>query len=98
MIRDTSLDAYFEHRNSGKMSTQCGRIYNAIKNGSQKDYSLQEIVKLTGEMISSVSARCKKMKDDGVLEESESRKCSITGKTVHPVKIKPKQLSLLEAA
>ncbi len=95
MLRDTSLNAYFEHRNSGRMSNQCGRILNAIKNGTQRDYSLQEIVKLTGEMISSVSARCKKMKDDGILEEAESRKCKITGKTVHPVRIKPKQLILL---
>ncbi|WP_396189813.1 hypothetical protein [Flavobacterium sp.] len=84
-VRGASLAAYQELTETGKLSNQANKILTAMKAG--RDYSLQELSRLTGIAINAVSGRCNDMKRLGVLVEATSRKCSITGRSVHPVRI-----------
>lgn len=84
-VRGASLAAYKEITESGRLGNQAKKILAAMKAG--RDYSLQELSRLTGIAINAVSGRCNDMKRLGVLVEATSRKCSITGRSVHPVRI-----------
>ena len=84
-IRDSSRAAYRDLKDSGKLGNQCQKILQSMKAGS--DYSLQEISRITGIAINAISGRCHSMKKLGVLIEAPTRRCSITGKTIHPVMI-----------
>ena len=84
-VRNTSLTAYNELK-QGKLSTQQQTILNHLQHG--KNYSLQEIVKITGYAINAVSGRVNNLKKLNLLVESiEKRPCSITGKTIQPVEL-----------
>lgn len=85
-MRDTSIEAYRELRYNGTLSKQQKRIINVF--WPQENWSLQEVVKLTGLPINTVSGRCNELKKAGYLEEAPKRKCSITGRTIHPLRIK----------
>lgn len=88
-VRETSLDTYRDITDSGKVGQQAQTILNHIKPGY--DYSLQELVKLTGIAINAISGRVNDLKKMGLLVESTKRACSITKRTVHPVKLPSKQ-------
>jgi hypothetical protein len=83
MIASTSVLAYKEHRAIGKVGAQCSHIFDAMEFG--KDYSRRELAKLTGLELSSVCGRVNEMLGSGMLQENGSRKCQITGKTIHPI-------------
>lgn len=82
-VREASLIAYRDLSDSGKIGTQAQTILNHMKAG--RDYSLQELSRLTGIAINAISGRCNDLKKIGLLVEAACRKCSITGRTVHPV-------------
>lgn len=84
-VRESSLAAYRELTNSGKIGAQAQKILSAIRYGM--DYSLQEISRSTGIAINAVSGRCNDLKKIGLLVEAAARKCSVTGRTVHPVRL-----------
>ena len=52
------------------------------------DYSLQEISAKTGIPINAVSGRCNELKKSNYIEETDKRKCSITKRTINPVRRK----------
>lgn len=53
-----------------------------------KDYSFRELTELTGVLPSTISARVNEMRDDfKVIERSDKRKCSVTGRLVVPHRI-----------
>lgn len=79
----TSMFAYQEHKESGKMGKQARSILH--KMDLNKDYSRREIVELTGLELSSVCGRINELLQIGVLKEVSQRKCKITGKTIKPV-------------
>jgi DNA-binding IclR family transcriptional regulator len=83
MIATTSVMAYKEHKAVGKVGAQCIHIFDAMQ--FDKDYSRRELAKLTGLELSSVCGRVNEMLESGMLQENNSRKCQITGKTIHPV-------------
>ena len=82
-VRDASLAAYQEISDSGSLGKQASAILASMRAG--RDYSLQELSRITGIAINAVSGRCHGMKKIGVIVEAAARKCSITGRTVHPV-------------
>lgn len=88
MTRSTSKASYLETRESGQESTQSDKILEIISLGG--NLSLQEIMQIYrgkhGNIeLSSVSARCNKLKAGGKIIEAEPRKCSLTDKTVNPL-------------
>lgn len=80
----TSIEAYEEHKNSGKVGVQAMSIFNAMDTG--KDYSRRELARLTGIELSSVCGRVNEMLHLGLLTESEKRPCSVTHKQINPVR------------
>jgi hypothetical protein len=96
-VRETSIDA---HRNmpARKLGAQqqriCEVIEDALKAGHQ-DMSLQEIKAAyqakfrTTIDLSTVSGRVNEMVGVRLQRLETTRPCSVTGKTVHPVRIPP---------
>lgn len=85
IIRESSIQAYHDIRESGAVGKQCQAILGRLRTGN--DYSLQEMVRLIGIPINAISGRCSDLKKMDLLEEAPARKCSITLRTIHPVKL-----------
>jgi biotin operon repressor len=85
-VRDTSLSAYRELKDTGELGKQEQRIYQIILKSGEA-MSLQEIASTTGIGINAVSGRVNGLKKNGFLIESQKRTCKITGRTVRPVRI-----------
>ena len=88
MNRATSKASYREIKESGEELTQLEKILGIIQLGG--DLSLQEVMKIYrgnwGNIeLSSVSARCNKLKEEGKIFEASPRKCAITDKTINPL-------------
>lgn len=84
-MKDTSLIAYDELKTSGKQPKQKDIILNVLK-GCDKALSLQEICNKTGMAINAVSGRVNDLKKANQVVEATKRKCSVTCKTITPVK------------
>jgi predicted transcriptional regulator len=83
-VRDTSKEAFVDLKEKGVVSRQSQSILNLMK--KNQDYSMQELSKATEFGINAVSARCNELKKSGHLIENPKRKCSITNRTVNPLK------------
>ena len=84
-MKDTSLMAYDELKTRGKQPKQKDIILNVLK-GCDKALSLQEICNKTGMAINAVSGRVNDLKKANQVVEATKRKCSVTCKTITPVK------------
>lgn len=84
-LSDTSIQAYHEHGDEGKIGKQCRLILSKMCKG--RDYSRREIAKEFGLELSSVCGRVNELLSVGLLEELESRPCKVTNKTIHPVRL-----------
>ena len=85
MVRNTSIIAYNDLKNSGKQPTQKQIILNALKK-NVRPMSLQEICDITNMQINSVSGRVNDLKRANQVVEAPTRKCTITRKTITPVR------------
>lgn len=83
-VRETSIQAYADHRASGRVTSSQAVILDAMKHG--RDYSLSELSAMTGIEKSSVSGRINEMLESGQVVISRLRACKITGKTVRATK------------
>lgn len=89
----TSIACYHELRAEGLLSKRQQQVMDVIKPG--RDYSLQELVMLCGRPVNVVSGRVNELKGDlKMLEHGPTRKCSLTQRTIHPVRIPEPQGSL----
>ena len=91
MTKATSKASYREEKENGNVMSQENKILEIISIGG--DWSLQEIMaayraKWGNIELSSVSARCNKLKEEEKIFEASPRKCSITDKTVNPLTAK----------
>ncbi|MCY0854305.1 hypothetical protein [Cupriavidus sp. D39] len=85
-VADTSIRAYHQAKKEGALSRQ-KQLIMAVIGPNPCDYSLQEIREKTGLPINVVSARVNELReDDCELERGPSRPCSITRKTIRPVR------------
>ena len=87
---DTRDANYFDARDGGQFTRQQRIILNALsKQDAWKDFSLQEIKRLTGLDINVVSGRVNELKNRAfpVLVETLARKCTVTGRKITPVRI-----------
>tara|TARA_Y100001972_G_C7600697_1_gene301018 strand:- start:559 stop:828 length:270 start_codon:yes stop_codon:yes gene_type:complete len=85
MVRTTSIIAYNELKGSGKQPKQKDIILDVLKK-SVSPLSLQEICNKTGFAINAVSGRVNDLKKANQVVEAEKRKCSVTCKTITPVR------------
>ena len=88
MTRCTSKASLLDENAKGHVSTQEDKIFDIINLGG--NLSLQEIMQIYrgkhGNIeLSSVSARCNKLKADGKVFEGNPRPCAITEKTINPL-------------
>jgi hypothetical protein len=92
-VSETSIVSYHEIQAEGKLNPQHNLIMQSIS--PSRDYSLQELCLLTKLPINVVSGRCNELKTARRLETAQKRSCSITKRTVAPVRLPRKQLELL---
>ena len=85
MVRTTSIIAYNDLKSSGKQPTQKQIILNTLRE-NKEPMSLQEICDRTNFQINAVSGRVWDLKQENIIVESPSRKCTITRKTITPVR------------
>ena len=85
MVRTTSIIAYNDLKSSGKQPTQKQIILNTLRD-NKEDMSLQEICDRTNFQINAVSGRVKDLKKANQVVEAPNRKCTITRKTITPVR------------
>ena len=85
MVRTTSIIAYNDLKLSGKQPTQKQIILNALRK-NKKPMSLQEICDRTNFQINAVSGRVNDLKKANQVVEAPTRKCTITRKTITPVR------------
>jgi hypothetical protein len=89
----TSIATYHAIKRDGTLSARQEQIMAAMYEG--RDYSLQELVHLTGLPINVISGRCNELRNAGRLELADKRPCSVTGRTVAPVMLVAAQGVLL---
>ena len=85
MVRTTSIIAYNDLKLSGKQPTQKQIILNTLRE-NKKPMSLQEICDRTNFQINAVSGRVNDLKKANQVVEAKTRKCTITRKTITPVR------------
>lgn len=83
-VANTSITAYSEHKNSGKVGRQASFVLKSME--QNKDYSRKELSKLTGIELSAICGRVNELLKTGMLIETTNRACEITNKTIKPVK------------
>ena len=91
-VASTSIDCYSALQNEGKLTRLQLKIMAAME--PWRDFSLQELVQLTGLPINTVSGRCNELRTAKRLEHGQTRACSVTGRRVHPVKLPDVQMEL----
>lgn len=89
-----SIQSYREHRDSGRLSAQQERVMVWIHRFPLRDFSLQELSRETGIAVHVISARVNELCEMRYLERTEKRPCSVTGKTVRPVRVSQPQAEL----
>lgn len=82
-VSTTSIAAYREHRETGKVGAQARKILVAMRPGVE--YSRRELCEVTGLELSSICGRVNELLSSGHIQEGRVRPCRVTGKTVHPV-------------
>lgn len=89
-----SRAAYQDMRDTGRLGKQQQTILGKVQAG--RDYSLRELAALSGLEINAVSGRVNDLKKLNLLVEGEKRACTVTGKTITPVKLPAKQGELFQ--
>ena len=84
-MRNTSIIAYKDLKATKKYLTQKEIILNALRE-NKTPMSLQEICQKTHMTINSCSGRVNDLKKANQVVESPQRKCTITRKTITPVR------------
>ena len=84
-MRNTSIIAYKDLQATKKYLTQKEIILNALRE-NKTPMSLQEICDRTNFQINAVSGRVNDLKKANQVVEAPTRKCTITRKTITPVR------------
>jgi len=96
-VSETSIDTYHAMQRAGSLTRQQAEIMRFI--GEGRDYSLKELVRITGLEINVISARINELVSAKRLERNEkTRPCSISKRSIHPVRLPAKQFPLFEEA
>jgi len=86
-VSDTSIDAYIEHKETGKLGEQTRKILEFFEKYNTKDWSRSEVSKNLDIRLSSVCGRVDELIKFKFLQTDQKRKCEVTGKTVKTLKL-----------
>lgn len=79
-MRQTSLSAFQEEKESGRLGDRCKEVYLAIKRNPYR--TDREIAKILGyQDPNAVRPRRYDLLKQGLIQEDEKRQCKVTGKT-----------------
>jgi hypothetical protein len=92
-VAQTSIRTFHAITQDGTVSARQAQILAAMEHG--QDYSLQELVALTGLPVNVISGRCFELRQMTKLELADKRPCFFSGRTVAPVKLPAVQGVLL---
>lgn len=85
-VAHTSIRAYRDIEKDGTLSQRQRQIL-AVMKPFPVDYSLQELSKLSGLAINVVSGRVNELREKlGEVERAPARPCTVTGRTIRPVR------------
>jgi DNA-binding IclR family transcriptional regulator len=99
MVADTSRDAFRDHRDSGALGAQQLQLVRFLARHCSHDWTRSEIATVSGMRLSSVCGRVNELVAVGVVEELPRRRCTVTGRSAHAVRLSTAQGELsLEAA
>lgn len=88
MIATTSIEAYREHKHSGRLGNQARAVVEFLASHSHRDWSRAELAEAMGLRLSSVCGRVNELVHSMHVEIAPNRKCWVTGKTVAPVRLR----------
>lgn len=92
----TSIETYHDIRDDGTLGKRQAEVLAAVQPGL--DYSLQELCRLTGLPVNVVSGRCHELRELGRLEPADVRPCSLTQRSIRPVRRPAVDLDAIKAA
>lgn len=87
-VATTSIENYREHRSSGKLGAQAREILEFLAKHTHRDWSRAELADDLDLRLSSVCGRVNELIHGGYLDMAPTRKCQVTGKKIHPVRLK----------
>lgn len=87
-VATTSIEAYREHRSSGKLGDQAREIVEYLARNTAQDWSRAELAEALDLRLSSVCGRVHELLQSQHVESAPARRCQITGKKVNPVRLK----------
>lgn len=82
-VAETSIRAYHEHRDTGKLGKQAQHILTCMD--PMESYSRRELAKICNLELSSICGRVNELLAVDLVREAPPRKCLITGKMIKPV-------------
>lgn len=87
-VATTSIEAYREHRSSGKLGDQAREIVEFLALRTDRDWSRAELSEAIGLRLSSVCGRVNELLHTQHIEAAPARACTVTGKKINPVRLK----------
>ena len=87
-VATTSIEAYREHRSSGKLGDQAREIVEFLARHTDRDWSRAELSEALDLRLSSVCGRVNELLHGRHIEAAPARACQITGKKVSPVRLR----------
>ena len=85
-LRDSSRDAFHDHKAAGKLGKQQQAIYSFLTLNAHQDYTRGELAAAMGLPVASICGRCRELLDIKVISEKGRRECAVTGKSAHSVR------------
>ena len=94
LSEQTRNQAFYAHRDSGDLTRQQRAVMLFIHGHPGRDWSSKELSKDMDIERSSATARINELEAIGYLQWGIQRRCTITGKTITPIRLPAKQGSL----
>ena len=91
-VRETSVAAYHELRDDGKLTAKQQQIIDYLHRHPGAVFSRLEISRAIDMPINCVAGRVNELLEKGVIEEADQRPCRISGRRINPIRIKQGRL------
>ena len=90
--RETSIAAYHELRDDGKLTAKQQQIIDYLHRHPGAVFSRLEISRAIDMPINCVAGRVNELLEKGVIEEADQRPCRISGRRINPIRLKQGRL------
>jgi len=87
-VATTSIEAFHEHKASGKLGHQAREIVEFLALHTDRDWSRAELSEALDLRLSSVCGRINELLHSHHIDAGPARRCQITGKKVNTVRLK----------